>query len=399
MNDIYFNIRDGISIVYGSNGAVVYRKDNCRMYDVFLQESHILQSIEEGMSYQQLKTTYLESQVDTLIKNLLDAGVVYQTNTFIPREDFNSTSNLLSQFGLLQLKRCFIEMPFSCEMNCSHCNSRKLFGCFSCSKPSHTNSLSFDENYYINLIDDVAAVGCRQYYFYGGDLIANFSFLEPLVKWLCCNYPDIKIYLITPAHNYLDWGDWQKKVKMYHLIPIYNILWNGHLPLLNHQHKYNFIVELADYESFKVHRTNTADSASISSFCIYSKNRNISMNYIEERFIKDNRIAIRSLNSIYHPCLCGQLAFKSDKKVYSCKDVITPLGDLQNMSFQYFLETNEKYLQAWTSLNSTCQNCKFNNSCLDCRSYDENVSIKTSCNIAMTLQNTNHSKSFIEEDK
>ena len=368
MND-YLKFKYKTRIIYGMNGAVIYDLEQKRMFSVEILESKILKELEYGARIEDLYDVYTPGIVDEFCEKLIRAGVAVLYDTFVPRETCRAGTKVLSQkFIPYTLQRCFIELPFPCALDCDHCRSPKLFGCFSCSVAESVTSIDF--SFYKNIFQQIFDFNCQEIYLYGGNPLAHWGETRELINYIR-RVSSCKIYLLF-AYQELDPSILTFIAKQ-SVIPVLNVNWPFVPETFNKKWIYNFNVAYADFPKFKSYCTNLNDLGVKYFSGIYSGEEKIKIDYIAEGFMQDMDTLLFEVMDIMHPCLCGQLAIKANKKIYVCKNMHEPIGDLTKADLTKIFSLNPVIMQSWSSATAAiCPNCKYRKSCLNCRAFNEN---------------------------
>lgn len=373
----YFNLLYGINITYGKNGAVIYDNIHRKMFDVHGNESQILRDIETGRSIEQIHEHYPKALYTDFLKHLKDLDLVDISDTFVPREYYRYGPNIQSpRFTPMTLKRCFIEFPFTCSNNCSHCTSQKLFGCYACSQTSNPHPINFE--FYSSLVQELVCFHCKQYIFYGGDLTHTWSSIQNLFTLLRSLDSVCRIYVVFPISSSI--LSLENSLNRFNITPIINIEWNSSFVFPNFELNviYNFLVTESRFQDFSKARTSKEYKGHNYLFSVLPEKRELRIDYIAENLTLDYNTIYNQLIAPLHPCLGEQLTIKSDQKIYVCKNFSSPIGELTSDGLHQFFLTSRTYYDYWTRKH-TCHACKFRTSCLDCVSYNRGNPNQTLC--------------------
>jgi MoaA/NifB/PqqE/SkfB family radical SAM enzyme len=382
----YININFHATIVYGINGACIYDFENMKMFNIDLIESRILKELEAGKRIEDICSVFPKEKIIALCDNLKKAKIASLGSTFIPREPYRSgAKNPSKQFVLFQFQKCFVELPYACDKRCPHCSAPKLFGCFACSALNQSQPV--DMNFYKNVIEELIQYNCKQIYFYGGNPLSHLDEVQVLVSYIRAKSASCTIYIIIPNSDIND--EQAAFLTNNSVTPIISVDWPDDNLSPKPGAIYNFNVCSEVYSGFKEYRKHLIENKITFQHSLYSIGTPIELNYLENGYIKPMKFLALDIQNMMHPCLCGLMAVKSDKKMYPCRNVDNAYCDLSKVTLDSFFAESQEYKDFWCSpIAGNCMECKYRKSCFDCKAYDIAVykGFKGSCTIAKAIK-------------
>jgi len=280
--------------------------------------------------------------------------------------------------------KCYLEVPGSCDKNCYHCNETKLTGCYAC---NHSNTTEFNEETYFSIIDSMLCYyKCTNFILHGGNPFLNWRYFEIIIGYIRAKSKDCMILVLVnesiPSREIEDYIN-NKNAKT-----IYNINWRGcdhtieEILHIGIDQLFNININLDSIEEFKQSLLNFK-SRNIKYKCSYiSSNNHMALDYPSDLPQQDPRLlAYPTING--KSCLFGQIAVSSDMKIYPCNMLKYEIASLDQL-LSKSLDINA-IINYWEVDISTCQNCKFRSSCIDCRAYElvngADIKGKVSCKV------------------
>ncbi|GFI22559.1 hypothetical protein IMSAGC011_01335 [Lachnospiraceae bacterium] len=369
---MFYLFREDCNIVYGVNGACIYDLGNGKMYSIKKNESIVLQAMQQGKTIKDIYEKNDHATVDMVCKRLEEASIVTKSETFCPHEEYREgkykTSRLEKEY---RIHTCFLELPFDCMQSCIYCESNKLLGCFACSKVKKSCTLDF--NFYSNVIKEILGLGCKNFVFYGGDILSHYLELKELMDLFD---KQTSIGLILPIKD--DVKEISKVLsERSNVYVVLNVDYNKMGNYTFQQRKnisYNFNVSLEEGKkalSELLQLRERGINYMISFFSDKKSNFNYSRQLPQIQMDKKMYKLVEEVN----PCLFGKITIKSNKRVYPCINSRCEIGDISGDIKEGLENSFEKLIMYWESSyikRTNCAICKYGKSCVDCRSYEEN---------------------------
>lgn len=369
---MFYLFREDCNIVYGVNGACIYDLGNGKMYSMKKNESIVLKDMQQGKTIKDIYEKHTHATVDEVCKRLEDAGIVTKAETFCPHEEYREGKYKISRLEKeYRIHTCYLELPFDCMQSCIYCKSNKLLGCFSCSKAKKSCTLDFD--FYSNVIKEVQELGCKNFVFYGGDILSHYLGLKELMELfekqtsiglivpIKDDLKEIQRVLSEKSNVYVVLNVDYNKMKSYTFEAKRNISYNFNVPLEEGKKALSELVQLKE----------KGISYMISFYSCKKSNFNYSRQFPQIQMDKRMYKLVEEVN----PCLFGKIAIKSDKRVYPCINSQREIGDISGDIKEGLEKSFEKLIMYWESSytkRTNCAICKYGKSCVDCRSYEEN---------------------------
>ena len=369
---MFYLFREDCNVVYGVNGACIYDLRNGKMYSMKKNESFVLQAMQQGKTIKDIYGENDHAIVNMVCKRLEEAGIVTESETFPPHEEYREgkykTSRLEKEY---RIHTCFFELPFDCKQNCNYCESNRLLGCFSCSKVK--KSCALDVNFYNNAIKEIQELGCKNLVFYGGDILSHYLELKKIMNLID---KQTSIGLIVPmkgdikgvlkilserSNVYVVLNVDYNKMGNYTFRQENNISYNFNVPLEEGKKAINSLLQLKE----------KGINYMISFYSDKKSNFNYSQQLPQIQMDKKMYKLVEEVN----PCLFGKITIKSNRRVYPCINSRTEIGYISENIKEGLEKSFDKLIMYWESSytrRKNCVMCKYGKSCVDCRSYEEN---------------------------
>lgn len=370
---MFFNIKKDCNVVFGINGASVYDLSEKKMYSLKVDESKVLFSMQYGKNREELEEKYGESLVERTYDQLKLAGVIEESESFYPHEEFRNGKYKVSRLEKeYRINMCYLELPLSCKVDCEYCGKNSLLGCYSCRKPKEENK-SIDLNFYKRIICELKGDGCRHFILYGGNVLEYFSVVKEIMDSIVI---DSQVGIIISIENILN-NEIEKYFENNKVYIVSNVNYEKmdeytYLSKSNLLYNFNISLNKSSEALNKLQKFKDSGIKFITSF--YSDELteiNYSVQFPQIQMDKNMYRIVEDIN----PCMFGKITIKSDKRIYPCINSNKYIGDISNNIREGLEKSYENLVMYWESAytkRKSCSICKYGKSCIDCRSYIEN---------------------------
>lgn len=392
----YFILSEFCYLVEGNKETLMYDLNDKQIFSFDILNTNVIKCFENQTDINTIKEMYGKDIVDNIINELLENNLGNYSNIQYFKEKFRiGKSKIMEIENVRIMNACFVELPTTCYGECSFCNENKYNACETCTLPKYI-SPKIDKQFYFDLLDNITKLNFQRVVFHGGDPLTNWTEVLELIQYTRENtlnkisilvktngelitdkiIDDFVIYNINPVIVFnctknIESGLLNKTKKLEHLfnqMNSNNINYNANVVIdTKNEPKLSKIYELLDKYKF----------SSISTSIIFDEN--LSSETILKRKLND-RVLNSNFDKLkeYHPCLNGNIAITSDKKIIPCpamyQDVLVDLTK-ENILDCFENEINvDLYWKLSLDKINTCHECKFRFSCTDCRALEKNIS-------------------------
>lgn len=402
LREQYFFLNREWIFVKGKDTSAIYNLFNGDIVTLDKQRTNIIMLSESGSTIYEIAKTLStsEGEVKEVLKSMLSMGKFYDRKVYI--EKYKKKSLLdLNDFirNPPVISKVFLELPGSCEMNCSFCNLPKNFPCLICSK----NLDNFDfvgENTLKSFLSRLLKLDCKNLIFHGEDPIASKETLFSIIDF--CRRQGYKgkiLVIINGIHIDNEITKLLNRYQVSLLIPLFHFHSEGYFITTGSNKVFEKIKHSLDFIHQKsipfalniiVNDCNVNNIEEMENFARSFEPENIFTTLIlynnEIQSPKVSEIVKREMliritpdtfyNNVYHhPCLHGTLAVSVEGNLLPCpflKDEI--LGNIgEDRIIDRIFETREidRYWDMSLSNFAKCNECEFRFGCIDCYAAEQ----------------------------
>ena len=390
----YFFIKDYCEIVNGDKGSLLYDIKNQKMFSFDFLSGKIVNAFEQKQTLKSINDTYGEKNVNSIISELLKQNLGYYSEDSFYQEKFRVGRNTFSFLEITPfLNTCFIELPTDCNKNCYFCNYDKYYACETCTKPKFLKR-EINEKRYYELLNNVLLLDFKKLVFHGGDPITNWGTLYKLLQYVRQKSQN-NITIIVKTNGELLKENIIDFFISYNINPLlvfdctknYEIKLSQKLTNINYLLKKMYNNNLLYYANVVVDYNTASNLDNIYQFLKEYNFKHISNSVVIKKNSIPDIVTKLNLNDRafynfnfqkqYHPCLNGNIAITSDRKIIPCPSMYENIIiDLDKQDFLSCFEVKDNIQSYWKlSLDKieVCKKCEYRYSCTDCRSLDEKI--------------------------
>jgi radical SAM protein with 4Fe4S-binding SPASM domain len=381
MSNEYFFLNRESLFHKGQSNFAVYNIFNGDIISINQLIGSILVLTEDGKNIneiaQLLGMTVAEVclPLNDLVKQEL--GNYYSSRIYIEKYKVGSPIEM-NLTNLPIIKRCFVELPGECELDCAFCGQPTLFQCSTCTRLK-TNADVFSTKAFISRI---LQMNCEQLIIHGGDPLSNLDQLKSVVQYSREQGYKRKILLITNG-SLIDYeiAKWFVKYQVHPIVPVFHSIKNKQASYLKSIFDLTREMKIPLVVTNVIIEGENAEESSIKDVLLQIKPDSLMSSVIFAKDRIDRPPTMRRINAdIYynsnkhHPCLWGTLAISASGDILPCphlrKEVLGHIEDPNCIESIFERKIIDDYWNLPLSLLDNCRDCAFQFGCLDCRAVE-----------------------------
>lgn len=382
--DILFNKRGESRAIYdfGTGDVIAIDRD----IGSILELSEIGKTVEEISTI--LGKPFLK--VTDILNNLEKCNFGGYTSSRIYVEKVKlARPYYLRSLTIPEFTNCYVELSGSCSQDCSFCGLPTMFQCNTCRDICEVTEISG----IISFLDRLIRAHCKSIVIHGSDPVSNFEQLKYVIRY--CREKQFNGLIFTITNGSLineNHADFFSKYGVQLIVPVFftdNKPRQDHLIKLSELMKrYNVPISITKVTI----ESEPLDFKELNDTILKMSPRNyLSSTIYDMEAMSENRSYHRLVNMIpkvsehlyysmkrHHPCLFGTIAISSGGNVLPCPYMVTDiLGNTNDSDWLSKLFETESIYDYWDlslSQIEKCQDCAFQNACMDCRAFETGIS-------------------------